>query len=171
VLQFALALILLVAGYLVGRYVRPAETQLPDPEIAQLRTELRDMREMVVLSLIQQQSASERLKGVSWSNQIEQPDSPVLTALLDTLMHDSNVNVRLACIDALRKFGEQQVVRRGLLTAFDRQESPLVQIALIDLVVELKETESVGALRKLADDVTVNDIVRQRARWGLEQLS
>ena len=129
------------------------------------------MRQMVALSLLQQQSASERLKGVSWSNQLDQPGAEVLSALLGTLMHDPNVNVRLASIDALKKFGETQWVRRGVLQALEEQASPLVQIALIDLVVEMQAKESVDTLRRLTKNTALHEAVRKRAEWGIERLS
>ena len=135
-----------------------------------MRGELRDLREMITLSLMQQQSASNRLKGVSWSGQIDRPSSEVVAALLDTLMHDSNVNVRLATIDALERFASQDVVRRGTIQAVDRQVSPLVQIALIDFMVKVNERESIATLRRLSQDPQTNDAVRARAAWGLQQL-
>jgi HEAT repeat protein len=94
----------------------------------------------------------------------------VLTALLDTLMHDSNVNVRLAAIDALRQFGSQQVVRNGVVQALTRQDSPMVQMALIDLVVDWREKESVDTLRILSQNQNLNEAVRERAQDGLMQL-
>jgi anti-sigma factor RsiW len=133
--QAAFGLMLLVIGAVAGSYLWSVE-QVQNPELDQLRAELRQTRQMVALSLIRQSSASERLLGVSWSHQIEQPDNEILSALLDTLMHDSNVNVRLATVDSLRKFAERQIVRRGALEALERQESPLVQVALIDFMVE-----------------------------------
>ena len=90
----------------------------------------RDLRQMVSLSLLQQQSASERLKGVAWAAQLESGDGSVVTALLDALSNDPNVNVRLASVDALKRFATQDAVRRGAVTALERQTSPLVQIAL-----------------------------------------
>src|SRR5262245_45848096 len=48
------------------------------------------MRAMVTLSLLQQPSASEHLKGVSWTGSLEHPDSEVLQTLLETLVHDPN---------------------------------------------------------------------------------
>ena len=168
-LQFGVAVVLLAIGVFLGGS-RPS-VPVQNPEIGQLRQELHDTQQMVALSLLQQQSASERLKGVSWSNQLDQPGTEVLSALLDTLMHDPNVNVRLASIDALKKFGERQVVRRGILQALQEQGSPLVQIALIDLVVEIQAKESVETLRKLTMDATVHEAVRKRAEWGIERLS
>ncbi len=174
-LQFGLTMSLLIAGVLAGRwYSSPAVvatlTAGQTTQIVQMRDELRDMRQMIALSLMQQQSASERLKGVSWSNQIDRPDTEVLNALLDTLMHDQNINVRLAAIDALKKFGQRQIVRSGVLTALTKQDSPMVQAALIDYVVELNEKDSVPALRQIVNDATANETVRKRAEWGLEQL-
>ncbi len=170
VLQFGLALVLLVVGVAAGWRLRPEPVVQPNGEITELRGELRQMRQMVALSLMQQQSASERLKGVNWSYQLQQPDREVLTALLDTLMHDPNVNVRLAAIDALRQFGGQPVVRSGVVEALGRQDSPMVQVALIDLVVDLKEKESVDTLRKLIQDEKLNEAVRTRAQKGLQEL-
>jgi hypothetical protein len=176
-LRAAAACALVVIGVLFGHYMVPSPggvERTPPPEtsaeIVAMRAELRDLREMITLSLMQQQSASNRLKGVSWSGQIDRPSNEVVAALLDTLMHDPNVNVRLATIDALERFASQDIVRRGTIQAVDRQVSPLVQIALIDFMVKVNERESIGTLRRLSEDPKVNAAVRARAAWGLQQL-
>lgn len=163
----AAALLLLATGVTVGR-LWPDSVHVT--EMAELRGELRSMREVVALSLLQQQSASERLRGVTWSHQLEQPGAEVIDALLDTLRHDANVNVRLAAIDALRQYGRTERVREGLVEAVGRQDSPLVQIELIDLFVELRDRRSRDVLRTLAADERVDNTVRERARWGLTQI-
>ena len=164
----AAAIAVLGIGIVIGRGMnQPAQ---PDPSIAALRQELRETRQMVALSLLTQQSASERLKGVSWTGQIEMPGNEVVAALLDTLVHDSNVNVRLASIDALKRFADQQNVRRAALDALNRQDSPLVQMALIDFMVEVNEREAVPELRRLAQDAMVDQAVRKRATWSLQQI-
>jgi hypothetical protein len=150
---------------------RPASGQTDaTQQLAAMRTEMHDLRQMVSLSLMQQQSATERLKGVTWTGQLDQPSGEVVSALLDTLMHDPNVNVRLATIDALERFASREEVRRGTIQAVQQQASPLVQIALIDFMVKTNERESVPTLQRLAMDPQVNDAVRTRAAWGLQQL-
>jgi hypothetical protein len=168
----ALVLIAVVAGRQDPSVVQPtaAPTQTANAEVVKLREEVHGMSQMVALALMQQQSASERLKGVSWSNQIEQPDTEILNALLDTLMHDDNVNVRLGAVEALKKFGERQIVRKGVLQALAKQDAPLVQVALIDYVVERQEKESVDTLRKISQNAEVNENVRKHAEWGIENL-
>src|SRR5262249_36247696 len=156
VLQFGLTMALLAIGVALGhQYSTPqlSVTQsapAQNAEFNQMRNELHDMRQMVAISLLQQQSATERLKGVSWRNQIDQPNAEVLNALMDTLMYDSNVNVRLAAVDALKKFGESQIVRKGVLQALAKQDAPMVQVALIDYVVDTQDKESIGTLKQLA---------------------
>jgi hypothetical protein len=163
------ALLLVAVGIQIGRGLQPGATLSP-PEVRELSREVRDLRQMVSLSLMQQQSASERLKGVSWSSQLDRPGDEVVTALIDTLMHDGNVNVRLASIDALKRFAERDVVRRAAVQALDTQKSPLVQMALIDFVVETQDHAALNALRRLSGDAQVNEAVRARAMWGIDQL-
>lgn len=168
--------LLMVTAFVAGRlWPRAVSAQPPgsssSADLTELHRELHEMREMLTLSLMQQQSASERLRGVSSSNQVDQPGTEIVGALLDALRHDSNVNVRLACVDALRRFSAQDVVRRGTVQALAESSFPLVQIALIDFMIETKDREAVGALRRLSQDATVNEAVRDRAAWGLQQLS
>lgn len=169
------AAILIMAAFVAGRYwPRPgfaSQAALQPSSLAELRGELREMREMLTLSLMQQQSATERLRGVSGSAQIDQPGNEIVGALLDTLMHDPNVNVRLACVDALRRFSGQDQVRRATIQALGESSFPLVQIALIDYIVEIKDKQAVDALRRLSEDSMSNEAVRGRAVWGLRQLN
>jgi hypothetical protein len=148
----------------------PATNAGAASELAAMRSEMHDLREMVSLSLMQQQSASERIKGVTWTGQLDRPSGEVVSALLDALMHDPNVNVRLATIDALEHFASRDDVRRGTIQAVQSQPSPLVQIALIDFMVKTNERESAATLRRIAMDPQANDAVRARAAWGLQQL-
>jgi hypothetical protein len=159
-----------VIGIAIGRQTTPPPPTTPDPQLTMLREELREMRQMVTLSLLQQQSASDRLKGVSFTNQIDQPNGQVTIALLDTLMHDPNVNVRLATIDALKPLSSRDIVRRGVIDALPRQTSPLVQIALIDFIVEKNGREAVDTLRRLSMDDMLDAAVRARAQQGLQQI-
>ena len=171
-MQGLAAAAVLIVGVAIGRFAVPDATRPADcsSEIAAMRTEMRELREMVSLSLMQQQSASDRLKGVTWTGQLDRPSGEVLSALLDALMHDPNVNVRLATIDALERFASREDVRRAAIEAVDRQMSPLVQIALIDFLVKTNERQSAPTLRRLAQDPRVNDAVRSRAAWGLQRL-
>jgi hypothetical protein len=171
--RMALAASLLIAGVLLGRMTMPRPAPVPQQggDIAEVRNELRDMRQMLTLSLMQQQSATERLRGVSWTAQIDQPGNEVVSALLDTLLHDPNVNVRLAAVDALRRFSDRPDVRLGTKRAVTDASAPLLQVALIDFMVETRDPQAPGLLRTLAQNTSLDASVRDRARWGLEQFA
>jgi anti-sigma factor RsiW len=172
--QAAFALIFLAAGFMVGRHIegdRQNNNNGNTQELAALHKELTSTRQLVALSLLQQQSASERLQGVTWSTRVGQADPEILAALLHTLRYDASVDVRLAALDALRRYGDQREVRTGLVDALQRQQSPLVQIALIDLLVELCDAEAVQHLKNFEQTPNLNPAVRQRLEWGVRQLS
>ena len=171
-LQAVAAIVVLALGLALGmgmaRYT--ATPAVPPSEIDMMRQELQDLRHMVTLSLLQQQSATDRLKGVSWSGQIDAPRNDIVQALLDALANDPNVNVRLASLDALERFADREPVRRAAVDAVQTQMSPLVNIALIDFIVKTGERESLDVLKRIADDPQVHEAVRARATWGVQML-
>jgi len=167
-LQFALSLGLLCAG-LVGGHLATVREQA-NPEISQLRGEIHNMRQLVTLSLLQQQSASDRLQGVNWSYRAEQSDTEVLSALLHTINQDQSVNVRLAAVDAMRNFGDSPVARKGLVQSLTKQTSPLIQISIIDLLVELRERQAAPAMRFLLGSSGLDENVKKRIELALQQI-
>lgn len=164
--QAAAAMAILVVGIGTGYLLRGRDTA----EVSQLRGEVYNMRQLVALSLLQQQSASDRLRGVNYAYRVEQSDPQVLSALLTTVDHDSSVDVRLAAVDALKKFTDSPVGKKGLVQALGKQESPLVQIAILDEIVEVHEKSAVPAIQSLIASNGVNPEVKQHAQWALRQL-
>jgi HEAT repeats len=170
--EMAAAAALLAVGLGTGYAVRG--NGQPPAEVSQLREEVAGMRQLVALSLMQQQSANERLKGVSWSYQVEPSDTEVLNALVTTVNHDPNVNVRLAAVDALRPFTGSPVThltaRNAVVQALPKETSPIVQVALIDFLAELNERNAAPELRRLVSDPDIDVGVRKRAEWALERM-
>lgn len=163
----AAALILAVSiGVIVGRQLPSGQTD----EVGAIRQELRDVREMLALSLLQQSIASERIRGVSAAARMENVREDVAAAILDTLMHDPDVNVRLACVRALERINERPAVRSRVVEALVREQSPLVTMALIDFVVEAMDDMAVDTLRRLSQDAERDGAVRESAAAGVERL-
>ena len=166
--QMALAAALLIGGVVFGRFA--SGPNKPNPEIAQLQGQVENLREMVSLSLLQQQSAGDRLRGVSFSEQVAQPDQKIEQELLYVVTHDPNVNVRLSAVDALQKYSNKPEVRRHLIDAIPMQDSPLVQTALVELLSQWKDRDAVTTLRSLSEDKNTDPIVRQRANLAIQKL-
>lgn len=169
--QLAVSAVLLLLGGLGGHYVsteRAASTG--NPEMAQLKNQVDNLRQLVTLSLLKEQSPSARLRGVTYSYQVAQPDPQVEQELLRTVNHDPNVNVRLSAVDAIAKFTKNPQVRRALVESIPVQESPLVQVALIDVLVQVNAHDTVPALKRLSVDSTMDAAVRQRADAAVQKL-
>lgn len=159
---------LLVLGLGAGQWLGQRDSGQRD--MARLQDEVHNMRQLVTLSLLQQQSASERLRGVDYAFHVDQSDTQVLSALLHAVNYDPNVNVRLAAVDALRKFAASPTVRGTLDQSLVKQDSPMVQLALIDLIVDMRDKAALGSLATLERSPATDKNVKEKAQWGLSQL-
>jgi len=136
-------------------------------DVHALREEVRSLSHLVALSLLRNESAADRLQGVSYSRGAGAADPRVLAALLEAANRDSNDNVRLAAIDALKPLLGRAEVRDSLLAGFDSQRSPLVQIALVDAVAASSGRDAAPALRSLLGHPKLDPAVRQRVETSL----
>ncbi|MGD0668860.1 MAG: zf-HC2 domain-containing protein [Bryobacteraceae bacterium] len=167
--QLAAGLAALAIGLVAGRGLAPRPSV--SPEIAQLQGQVESLHQLVALSLMQQQqSPASRIEGVNYAYRMTQPDPQVEQALLYAASHDSNVNVRLSAVDALERYVADPNVRRALPAILAAQDSPLAQVALIDLAVKAKDRDCASALRRLASRREADEAVRQRAQWAIDQL-
>ncbi|MGY2133605.1 HEAT repeat domain-containing protein [Hymenobacter sp. HD11105] len=166
-------LCLLVLGGLAGYWLNNQKTAATSDQqqLAALSTQVEQMRQMMLLSLIKNPSATERLRAVSYTKEISGPNDRVIEALLSTLNHDDNVNVRLATLEALADLADEPKVRMGLVQSLPQQESPLVQSALADVMVLLQEKRSVQPLRRLLQQPDLNQTVKDKIKESIKNLS
>jgi hypothetical protein len=166
--QTALAMVLLVGGGFGEHYL--ARPRTAAPEIATLQAQVENLRQTVALSMLQDQSSSSRIRGVSYASQVQRPDSQIEQALLSALNHDANINVRLRAVDALENLAGHADIQRALVDSLPLQDSPLVQVAVIDVLTEVNDKAALPALRQLAADAKTDDAVRQRAAAGVKKI-
>jgi hypothetical protein len=179
-LQLAGALAALALGVFVGaRYLhQPAPAANVDAarlarleqELADQKAQVKDMGNLVATSLLQQRSTSERLQTVLATMDLKSPDRRVLTDLVGALALDPSVNVRLSAVEALAPHVQEAVVRQGLLAALPRENAPLVQVAMIELLTSARETNAVPLFERLSRDDSADKTVRESARRGLAVL-
>ncbi len=138
---------------------------------ASLSREVQDMRQQVALSLLSKPSASDRIQGVGYSAEIKNPSDATLAALFKAVDSDPSPNVRLAAVDALYLFRDRPGVRESLVRSLSVQTYPLVQVALIDFLVEVREARAAEALKKLIEAGELTPEVKARAEQGLKQIT
>ncbi|TAH09803.1 MAG: HEAT repeat domain-containing protein [Runella slithyformis] len=135
-------------------------------QIAELRKEMQMTQELVVLSLLKDESASARLKGLSYATALNQPANVVIEALIKTLREDESVNVRLSAIEALERFK----IKGVLVGQLAQSTEPIEQLTLIETLLRLRAKESLPALKQLEEDPNTDQSVRLAARNGIDEL-
>lgn len=171
--RFAYSLLLLCVGVGAGYWLQ--RQQSPDvayrQQIDTLSSQVQEMRQMMLLSLLENPSATERLRAVSYTKDIGDVDGHVIDALLMTLNNDPNVNVRLVTLEALADLARDPRAREGLVQSLTRQESPLVQVALADVMVKLQEKRSLKPLRQMLRQEGINALVKTKLEQTIKDLS
>jgi len=170
-LAFSLVLIAisLTAGYFLGK--PQGNSIASNRQIDSLSTQVSDMKQLVMLSLLQNPSASQRILAVGYTEEISNVNNKVIDALLTTLNEDPNVNVRLMTLEALVKYSDSPRVREGLVQSISLQDSPLLQSAIADVMVKLQEKKSIQSLEKLLHKKDLNKMVKQKIEQSISKLS
>jgi hypothetical protein len=138
-------------------------------EVAALEGEVRAMSRMLTLTLFQSPSASERLRAVSISEQALE-DREVLSALLDVVSYDPSENVRLAALDAISSLVDRPGVAQSLAQSLPRQFSPMLQVAVGDVLATAQPSVSQPAIEQLLAAPDVDEAVRARFAELSQQL-
>ncbi|HEX8061326.1 MAG TPA: HEAT repeat domain-containing protein [Cyclobacteriaceae bacterium] len=170
VLRAAAAILLVAIGIAIGNYVNEYNRQ--KQQLADIAAENLRLRNDMLAMMGDPTSASQRMKGVNnVALTYEHADDEVVNALVKTMNEDKNTNVRLAALDALSKFHQEPNVRKALVSSLANQEDPIVQIALIQLMVKMKEKGVLKDLNRIIEDNNAIKPVKDEAYSGILKLS
>ena len=174
--RVAAAVALLILGGGVGYWINKYNTQQDNlaqlaKEMEATRRQLDEAKQVMLGMLGNDQSASQRLKGLNVALELPEADAEIVSALFKALHDDPNTNVRLAALDALSKFQEDHDVRKRLIQSLSTQKDPMVQIKLIQLMVQMKEKAVLDHLQNIVDDEATMKAVKDEAYSGILKLS
>ncbi len=165
--RLAYATMLLVAGFGGGYLLqKPSE----DAVVKGLTQEISNLKEMVMLSLLEKESTTDRLRAVSLTSDMNQVSQKVTQALFQTLNEDDNVNVRLAALEALKTFIKDNRVREELVRSISKQDSPMVQLELAGLMVTMHEKKSIKELQKVLENERTPKEVKSKIKESIQVL-
>ncbi len=165
----AAAVLLVMAGVAIGNWI--SNNQQQAKEMAELKQQVEENRRVMLTMMENQQSASQRMQGLSVAYEMDKPDDEIVKVLVKTMNEDPNSNVRLAAMDALGKFSNETNVRGALIQSLSSQKDPVVQIALIQLLVKMKEKGVVKQLEEMTRDASTMKAVKDEAYSGILKLS
>jgi hypothetical protein len=167
IIRYAAAIIIIFTiGYFVGNNAGNRNNY--DAEIASLKEEIKMMQQNANLMSLDKPTASERLKAINTASDSNNSDEALLGALINTLNTDENVNVRMAAAFALAKIPDNEYVKTSLIRSLELQTEPIIQISLIGILTNLKDSRAKPVIEKLIEKEEVLPEVKQQALAGLK---
>lgn len=167
--RVAAAVAFVAVGGWVGYFISQQRQQ--SAEVAALKKQMEETQQFIVSKLDDVHSPGNRILGVHAAYEIKDPGHDIVDALIKVMNDDPNSNVRLAAVEALARFHNEPKVRNELIKGLSTQTDPVVQMALIQLMVQMKEKAAVKPLQKLTEDESVLPAVKDEAYAGVVRLS
>jgi len=164
--KIAAAIAFVVVGYIGGTWLNNKSKD----ELFTLQTELKKTKELVLMGIMKQESASERLKGIMASYEFESVDDDIVDALIIAMNNDHNINVRIAAAEALSRFSENEKARIALIASLNNQSYAAVQMKLIDILVSMGDKNALNPMKEFAEKEDVIKSVKDEAHMGIFKL-
>jgi hypothetical protein len=170
--KLAFASVTLLVGMLAGYLLRAPSAPQRDQQIDALSQQVSNLQEMMMLSMLEKGSTTERerLKAVGLTREMDEASKKVTNALIQTLNHDENVNVRLAALEALKPYAGDSNVRQALIRSIGQQESPLVQVSLAELMGALQEKAAIKEFEKIMESDKTPEPVKKKIQESINVL-
>jgi hypothetical protein len=160
----------LVVGLAIGQVWRGQES--PEPSrLAALEERVAMLNREIILNRLQDASASQRLRGVVDAARLAGSDTAITRALIARASEDRVASVRAAAIDALAPNLAEDSVGNELVRLLENTESPIVQLALVDVILRNGTDNQLAHLLELANSEQLHPDVNAHIRNALGEIS
>lgn len=169
--SIAAGIALIICGTFIGMFLYSGVVKSKNRnELALLHSEVNALKKTALFTMLNEQSSSDRIQAVNYVDDLENADEPVLDILFRTLNTDKNVNVRMAAAYALAKFAGQRSVIDSLVASLAKQNDPILQVTLINILVERKEHSAIKPIQEIINNKSTLIEVKQVAEKGVKML-
>lgn len=142
----------LLVGLGTGQIISADSADSSTERLAALEQNVSMLNRTLILDRLDNDSAGKRLQGVMDAAYFAGEDARIADALLQRATRERVHSVRAAAIDVLgRQLGAPSVGKR-IMDSIAGAESPIVQLALIDVVLRNGDQQQLQELLKLAQD-------------------
>lgn len=141
----------LVVGVVLGQALNRADPAEATRLVA-LEQNIALLNRELILDRLSDSAAGNRLRGVLDASSFVQDDAEIARALLLRATEDRVTAVRSAAIDALGPSLNSSSIGDELMQLLQDAESPIVQLALVDLVLRNGSQTQLQQLLQLAND-------------------
>lgn len=164
----AAAVAFLLVGVYFGQNLNTNQDQ--QQQLVQLSREMSEIKSLLSYQQISSMSASEKIQvAYNYGNQ-DSLDTETINTLISILQFDDNANVRLAAAEALARFRGNDRIRSAFLEALRKENNPVLQIKLIDVLILARETNAIPEFQRIMQAGDENEVVKERAAYGISQL-
>lgn len=158
-LRIVASIIVVVSAFLLGKYQANNSKLLAN-----------NSKEKKIITLLDNQLASKRIKAINLSSNIKKPNSKIIEALINKLFNDKNTNVRLASAEVLLKFSSSELVKNALIKALETDKEPAVQIELIRILGKIQDKRALAPMQEILEKEETPDFVKQELRYNISNL-
>ncbi|SFT10559.1 HEAT repeat domain-containing protein [Sphingobacterium wenxiniae] len=124
-------------------------------------------KDAVLQLLADEESPSARISGLIKTNKLNHIDDELMNVVVEYAINDENSNVRLAAVDVLVAHITESRASDLLIKAFVKQDDPIVQTELIDIISNLgnmsERIEVEQKLVALTEDPMAESFVKDMA--------
>jgi len=165
--QIAASIVLLLSGYLFGSFQEGKKSEF---QLASLQEETLELKQDMLLALLDNKSASKRIQAVSYTSEMDvTPDMEVIEALIERFEYDGNINVRLAAAEALSNYSENETVKTAFIASLTNEKNPTIQIAVIQFLVKVQDKRALVPMQQLLEQTETPNYVKEQVNQGLQQ--
>jgi len=163
-LQIAASIALIVSAFFLGK---TQQSQQFDTQVVELKNESIASKQTTMLALMENKSASKRIQGVQYIEEFLDPDPAIVNALVQRMLNDENVNVRLTAVNALQAFITSKTVKEGYIKALETEKDPSIQITIIQSLVKIQEKKAYKPMQQLLEQEETQPFVKEEIRTVL----
>ena len=170
IIKVAAVILILITGVLIGMQLTKNNPSNNIAELEKLNSEVVALKKVVMISMLEGESASDRMQVVNYIDEQAEPDDELVNVLIKIMETDQNVNVRIEAVIALARFDENLIVRDALIKSLEIQTEPSIQIMLINILVEMEEKRAYEPLKQLMEKENTHEAVKSHAENSLKVL-
>lgn len=155
-----------VAGIVVGILLGDSDS-IERSELTDLQQQVAQLNRNLILDRLENVSASKRLLGVIDAAGMAENDTEIARALLSRAVDDRVYSVRAAAIDAIGPQLNTPAVGEELMALLEKTDSPLVQLALVDLVLRHGNAQQIERLERLSESGALHPDLAQHVKTAV----
>lgn len=161
-----------VLFFFLGYYYHSLATKEPTSisKVEALQDENRYLKKDLILTRLAMPSANNRIQGINSTSLVDHNDSEIIERLKDVLIKDENTNVRLAAAYAIYRHKDIDLARNALIQSLQSEKEPIIQLALINMMIAMDEREIMVTLKESLKASDVNPVVLEKIEKGLLKL-